>query len=87
MAKAKQVDNVLEARKLRSQTSVLNSIAILTVAIDEKLSLSESSRQHGYGRNYISDVKARIADNYAKKLIKRDTFNTFKRLLKAYNKL
>ena len=87
MAKAKQVDKVLEARKLRSSTSVVNATAILTIAIDNKLSLSEASRQHGFGRNYVSDVKARIADNYAKKLIKRDAFNTFKRLLKVYNKL
>ena len=87
MAKAKQVDKVLEARKLRSKTSVDNAIAILTIATNDMLSLSEASRQYGFGRNYVSDVKARIADTYEKKLIKREAYSTFKRLLKAYNKL
>jgi hypothetical protein len=78
---------VIDLRKQKSQTSVENGIAILTTAIENELSLSEASRQHSFGRNYISDVKSRIEENLEKKLIKRETYRNFKKLLKAYNKL
>ena len=86
-SKAVTKTKVLSSRQLRSQESVENAIAILNTAIDNGLSLSEASRQHNFGRNYLSDVKARIHENYEKKLIKRDAYNAFKRLLKAYEKL
>ena len=85
--KAVTKTKALSTRQLRSQESVQNAIEILTTAIDNGLSLSEASRQHNFGRNYLSDVKARIHENYEKKLIKRDAYNSFKRLLKAYEKL
>lgn len=71
----------------RTETSVANGIAILKTAIKENLSLSEASRQHKFGRNYVSDVKARLADNLKAKNIKRDTYRAFRETLKAYNAL
>ncbi len=71
----------------RTETSVANGIAILRTAIKENLSLSEASRRHNFGRNYVSDVKARLADNLAAKNIKRDTYRAFRETLKTYNAL
>jgi hypothetical protein len=71
-------------RKTRTQTSVENGIKVLKTAIKGKLSLSEASRRNSFGRNYVSDVKARIADNYKNKNVDKVTYQTFKTLLKTY---
>jgi hypothetical protein len=71
----------------RTQTSVENGIRILKTAIKGRLSLSEASRQHDFGRNYLSDVKSRIKDNYREKNVDKETYQTFMTLLKEYNKL
>jgi hypothetical protein len=73
--------------KTRTQVSVENGIKILETAIRGNLSLSEASRKHDFGRNYLSDVKSRIQENYDNKNIDRQTYQTFKRLLKSYNSL
>ena len=67
-----------------SQTSVDNGIKVIKTAIKRDLSLSEASRTHKFGRNYVSDIKARITDNYRRKSISRETYNRFKSLLKQY---
>ena len=71
----------------RTQSSVENGIKILKTAIKGKLSLSEASRRNQFGRNYLSDVKARIKDNYKNKNVDKDTYQTFQSLLKTYNSL
>lgn len=73
--------------KTRTETSVENGIKILQTAIKNRLSLSEASRRHKFGRNYLSDVKARIKENLASKNIDRKTYKSFNDLLKTYNRL
>ena len=73
--------------KTRTQASVENGIKILKTAIKGELSLSEASRRHSFGRNYLSDVKARITENYKNKNVDKTTYQTFKSLLKEYNNL
>ena len=71
--------------KTSSEASVENGIKVIKTAIRKKLSLSEASRQHNFGRNYVSDIKSRIADSVKNKNVSRSTYNTFKSLLKTYN--
>jgi hypothetical protein len=71
--------------KTRTQTSVENGIKILKTAIKQKLSLSEASRRHNFGRNYLSDVKSRITTHYKKRNIDTETYKNFNTLLKTYN--
>lgn len=73
--------------KTRTESSVENGIKILQTAIKSGLSLSEASRRHKFGRNYLSDVKARIKENYKAKNIDRTTYNSFNSLLKEYSRL
>lgn len=75
------------AMKTRTQVSVENGIKILEMAIKGNLSLSEASRQNSFGRNYLSDVKAKIKENYKSKRINRETYRNFSDLLKTYNRL
>jgi hypothetical protein len=76
-----------KTRKTRTQTSVENGIKILKTAIKGKLSLSEASRRNSFGRNYLSDVKSRIRENYKNKNVDRETYENFNSLLKTYNSL
>jgi hypothetical protein len=76
-----------KTRKTRTQTSVENGIKILKTAIKGKLSLSEASRRNKRGRNYLSDVKSRIKENYKNKNVDRETYQDFQSLLKTYNSL
>ncbi len=76
-----------KTQKTRTQGSVENGIKVLKTAIRGKLSLSEASRRNSFGRNYVSDVKARIADNYRNKNVDKTTYQTFKTLLKTYDSL
>jgi hypothetical protein len=73
--------------KTRTQSSVENGIKILKMAIKGNLSLSESSRRNSFGRNYFSDVKARIKENFKNRKIDRETYQVFNSLLKTYNGL
>lgn len=67
-----------------TQTSVDNGIKVIATAIKKKVSLSEASRTHNFGRNYVSDIKARITENFKKKAVTKETYTTFKNLLKKY---
>lgn len=68
----------------RTETSVKNGLKIITKAIKKNISLSESARQAGFGRNYVSDIKARIKDNYKGKNISREMYSEFNALIKQY---
>lgn len=74
-------------KKTRTQTSVENGIKVLKTAIKGRLSLSEASRRNNFGRNYLSDVKARISRNRKNKNVDKDTYETFRTLLKTYSSL
>lgn len=73
--------------KTKTQLSVENGIKGLKTAVKKRLSLAEASRNLGKGRNYLSDIKNRLKDNYAKKNVDKDTYKQFNTLLKEYNKL
>lgn len=68
----------------RTETSVKNGLKIINRAIKKNISLSESARQYGFGRNYVSDIKARIKDNYRSKNISREMYSEFNSLIKQY---
>lgn len=73
--------------KTRTQASVETGVKILKKAIKNKISLSEASRQSNRGRNYVSDIKARITENYKNKNVSKETYNEFKTLAKEYSNL
>ncbi len=77
----------IATKNTRTQTSVENGIKILKTAIKDMVSLSEASRIHNFGRNYLSDIKARLGENYKRKNVNKDTYKSFVELLKTYNKL
>ena len=81
------VTKTRKVTKTRTQTSVENGIKILKTAIKNKLSLSEASRRNSFGRNYLSDVKARIKENYKNKKIDREMYQDFSSVLKTYNSI
>ena len=78
--------NKTKTTKTRTQSSVENGIKILKTAIKGNLSLSEASRRNNFGRNYLSDVKARLTENYKNKNVDTTTYREFNTLLKTYNK-
>lgn len=71
----------------RTETSVKNGLKIITKAMKKNISLSEAARQSGFGRNYVSDIKARIKDNYKSKNVSRDLYNEFNFLMKQYQNI
>jgi len=71
-------------KKNKSQISVENAIKVIKHATRRKLSLSEAARQKNFGRNYVSDAKARLEHNYEVRNINRDLYREFKRELKTY---
>lgn len=66
--------------------SVENGIKVIQYAIKNKTSISEAARKNGHGRNYVSDIKARIDKNFKSKSIKRELYDSFKGLSKTYDK-
>jgi hypothetical protein len=78
---------VTKITKTRTEVSVENGMKILKTAIKNELSLSEASRRNSFGRNYLSDVKSKIKENYKNKKINRETYQNFSALLKTYNSL
>ncbi len=73
--------------KTKTQVSVENGVKVLKTAIKSNISLSEASRRNSFGRNYLSDVKSRIKENYKNKAVNKETYQTFNTLLKTYNSL
>lgn len=72
--------------KSKTQTSVDNGVKIIKRALKKNISLSESSRQSKFGRNYVSDIKSRISENYKNKNVTKDSYTEFKTLIKEYTK-
>ncbi len=74
------------ARRSSSVISLENGIRIMKYAIKHKSSLSAASYADGRGKNYISDIKARLEENYKSKNISRELYTSFKSLGKQYQK-
>lgn len=87
---SKSISKVLIKKNNNSSTktvqSVESGIKILNDAIKNKTSVSEAARQNGFGRNYVSDIKARIDKNFKNKSINRELYTTFKASSKSYDK-
>ena len=75
------------SKKTNSVNSLENGINVLKYAIKKKLSVSAAAKESGFGRNYISDIKARLEENYKSKNITKDLYATFKSLSKEYQKV
>jgi len=73
--------------KTRTQASVETGVKILRKAIKNNISLSKASKESKKGRNYVSDIKARITENYKKKNVSKETYNEFRTLAKEYSNL
>jgi hypothetical protein len=71
-------------RYTRTERSVRNGIKILKNAIRRNISLSEASRRANFGKNYVSDIKLRLKENYKNKNICRDMYREFNSLMKQY---
>lgn len=74
-------------RRSTSVVSLENGIKILKLAIKRKISLSAAAKDSGRGKNYISDIKARLEENYKSKNITKELYSNFKSLNKEYEKL
>lgn len=74
------------ARKTSSVISLENGIRIVKSAIKRKTSLSAASHAAGRGKNYISDIKARLEVNYKSRNITKELYSFFKALNKQYEK-
>lgn len=68
----------------KSVKSVETGIKILNYAIKKKISVSSAAEANDRGRNYVSDIKARIDKNYKNRSIGRDLYNSFKSTNRAY---
>ena len=75
------------ASRTNSVNSLENGITILKYAIKNRISVSAASNANDRGKNYISDIKARLEENYKSRNISRELYNTFKSLNKQYQKL
>jgi hypothetical protein len=77
------------SRKIKKSTSIVsleNGIKILQIALRKKLSLSAAAKTAGRGKNYISDIKARLEENFKSKNITKELYTSFKQLNKEYEK-
>ncbi len=70
--------------KTRTQVSVETGIKAVKTAIQKKVSLSEASRSLGKGKNYVSDIKARISDNVKSGNVTKKLATEFTSLVKKY---
>jgi len=69
-----------------SVNSIENGIKILEHAIKKNVSASLAAKQKGFGRNYISDIRARVSENYTSGNINKIQHSTFVGLYKQYEK-
>lgn len=73
-------------RRSASEISLENGIKIVRQAIRKGISLSAAANAEGKGKNYISDIKARLEENYKNRNISRELYSSFKSLNKQYEK-
>jgi hypothetical protein len=85
-ASKSKTSNSENRRKESSITSLTNGISVLRYAIDNGLSVSAASKAKNFGRNYVSDIKARIEENYKSGNITKSLYTTFKSLSNRYEK-
>lgn len=79
--------NKTSKRRESSITSLNNGISVLRTAINNSISVSAAAKASGHGRNYVSDIKARIEENYKSGNIPKSLYTTFQSLSNRYNKM
>lgn len=84
--KTRTANSNRQNRRTSSVNSIETGIKIIRYAIRKRVSLTAASNANDRGKNYISDIKARLEENYKSKNITRDTYNTFKSLNRQYEK-
>jgi hypothetical protein len=82
-SKAQTKKNTSNDKTVRS---VENGIKVIKYAIKNKTSVSEAARENGHGRNYVSDIKARIDNNFKNRSITRELYDSFKSHSRSYEK-
>ena len=83
----KTASKPVASKKTNSVKSLENGINVLNYAIKKKISVSAAAKQNKFGRNYISDIKARLEENYKSKNITRELYSSFRTLNKEYQKV
>lgn len=83
----KTASKPVASKKTNSVNSLENGINVLKYAIKKKISVSAAAKENKFGRNYISDIKARLEENYKSKNITRELYSSFKTLNKEYQKV
>lgn len=73
-------------RRSASVVSLENGIKIIKYALKHSTSLSAAAYLNGRGKNYISDIKARLEENFKNKNISKELYSSFKSLNKQYEK-
>ena len=73
--------------KNNTERSVNNGVQIVKTAIKQNLSLSEAARQSGFGRNYVSDVRIRLNENFIKDNVSRASDSKFANLISRVEKI
>lgn len=79
--------NKTNKRRESSIISLNNGISVLRTAINNSISVSAAAKANGHGRNYVSDIKARIEENYKSGNIPKSLYTTFQSLSNRYNKM
>jgi len=79
--------NKTNKRRESSIISLNNGISVLRSAINNSISVSAAAKANGHGRNYVSDIKARIEENYKSGNIPKSLYTTFQSLSNRYNKM
>lgn len=69
-----------------SVESIENGIKIIQSALRKGISISAAAKAAGRGKNYVSDIKARIEENYKSRNISRALYSSFNSLNKQYEK-
>ena len=69
-----------------SSVSLETGIKIVRHAIKNKVSLSAASKANKRGKNYVSDIKARLEENYKSRNITKNLYDIFRSLNKQYEK-
>jgi len=82
----KTASKPVASKKTNSVKSLENGINVLKYAIKKKISVSAAAKENKFGRNYISDIKARLEENYKSKNITKELYSSFRTLNKEYQK-
>jgi len=83
----KATTRTVASKKTNSVKSLENGISVLKYALKKKISVSAAAKENRFGRNYISDIKARLEENYKSKNITKELYSSFKTLNKEYQKV